>query len=177
MQRVNWLTGSGRRSFSQRWNAIADLVIDRHLAGLMPEGDRPVIREGLANEFRVALARARDVQEHELLDDAAKSQQGFQVGQRAVSELDTELDRLQDGYRNRQRMVARPRTQMSTRTGTPASRLDSGTPGRVDADIEHLRRMMGGGAPAAGAVRVKAGEAARVSYRVAVGRAVSRVRS
>lgn len=153
----------------QRWNTIADIAIDRHLTGVMPDGDRPVIRESLANRLRENLTRAQRVEQHPRLDDAVKSQQGFHIGEQAAGDLDLELSRLQDGYRNRERLLARPTT--------PTPRQPANVPGE-DPEVEHLRRMLSGVAPAAQATRMDPAAGTRTSFRRAtVGRAVGRDRS
>lgn len=159
-----------RTDLSQRWSAIADLVIDRHLAGLMPAADRPVIREDLANRLRAEFARAQAIQEDPDADDVAKTQEGLHVGQRAANTLDLEVSRLQDGYRNRQRWAAR--------STEPAQAPDGQRNGRPAApEVERLRRMVGGGAPAAQATRMDPVQAPRPSHRASTfSRRASRAR-
>jgi hypothetical protein len=85
---------------AQRWNKVADLMIDRRLGGLMPPEHRDVVRQNLVQPLRTEFAKLPAVQQDAGLDGAAKAQAGRRTGQDAVSGLNTTLNHAETHYRS-----------------------------------------------------------------------------
>ena len=107
---------------TQRWATIADMVIDQRLADVLPAEDREAVRTQLMQTMRPHLGDVVATQKSELLSDVAKSIGGHQSAQRAVTALSTTAAGLEDQYRD----------------------AASGQPSQ-GADVEHLRKFLGGG--------------------------------
>ncbi|HET6738752.1 MAG TPA: hypothetical protein VFH76_07460 [Kribbella sp.] len=86
---------------ADRWNVMADLVIDERLAkpGLMPESDRADVRRRLIAPLRDALSGLEAVQDDELLDSSRQSDLSAEAAQKAIAGLDRELHRIERSYR------------------------------------------------------------------------------
>jgi hypothetical protein len=118
-----------RADRSQRWAAVADLVIDERLAEVLPPEDREAIRSQLMQAMRPHLADAVATQQSDQLSDVAKSIGGHQSAQRAVTALSTTTAGLEEHYRD---AAAQP---------------------QQSAEVDHLRKFLGGAPPQAGAYR------------------------
>jgi hypothetical protein len=107
---------------TQRLAVIADLVIDQRMADVVPAEDREAVRTRLIQAIQPDLAGVISVQEGELESDDGKAGAGHQSAQRAVVALSTTAAGLEDQYRD----------------------AASGQPSQ-GAEVEHLRRFLGGG--------------------------------
>jgi hypothetical protein len=131
----------------QRWNLIADLAIDQHLDGLMPDSDRDAVRARFANSLRADFGQAQHVQLSRS-DDLIKRHSGTEIGARTVVNLNRDLEELADQYREAQPSQALGAAARGTGTHsmqTPSAQL----PGMADSSTLH--RAFAGQRPAAGA--------------------------
>lgn len=156
---------------AQRWGAVADVVIDERLGdGLMPEAHRDHVRGMLLQAMRPEFASVVSAQHSEVQSDFGKTIAGHQAAQRTVTALSTTLDGVENHYRDWHRSQAvdqlsrQPEGQQTI--GTQAERQGAGVqvdgPGEGSSarvrgmsgqEVAELRRLTGGVAPAAGAVR------------------------
>jgi len=87
-----------RTDISQRWNVIADIAIDARLGSQISGEHREQVRGRLANALRADYAQVYAVEESALLDNAAKAQRGWHIGQQAAGNLSLAVDDLADEY-------------------------------------------------------------------------------
>jgi len=134
----------------QRWNVAVDLVIDERLGkpGLMPEAHRAEVREALIAPLRASLADLVAVEADESLSDDEKSAESEQAAQNAIAGLDHELDRIERRYRVEKAQRAQ---QQAGRPGTRRTQAVRQAQDRLSPDLERLRAVTSGQAPAAGA--------------------------
>ena len=143
---------------AQRWNLIADLAIDEHLSGLMPDSDREVVRARFANALRADFGHAQQVHLSDA-DDEAKRRQGTEIGARTVGSLTRDLEELADQYRESRQSRA---IGVEARGAAPA------------ADTSHLHRAFAGQPPAAGAAVAPAQAPGTASRRASTARSSGR---
>jgi hypothetical protein len=105
---------------AQRWNKVADLMIDRRLGGLMPPEHRDVVRQNLVQPLRTEFAKLPDVQQDAKLAEAAKAQAGRRIGQDAVSGLNTALNNVETHYRSWYQQQAAIAAQQQASAQQPA---------------------------------------------------------
>lgn len=109
---------------TQRLAAIADLVIDRRMAEVLPAQDHEAVRTQLVNAMRPDLAGVESVQTSKVESDIGKNIGGHQAAQRAVTALSTTAAELENKYRD-------------------AAISQAPQAGEVD----HLRKFLGSGTP------------------------------
>ncbi|WP_130384612.1 hypothetical protein [Kribbella sp. VKM Ac-2569] len=159
------LTAVDRAPFAQRYNAMADLVIDSRLDGLMPPEHRSQIRLRLTGPLREELAKLAGYDpDSDLPNELADQARG--TAATAVQRLDSELADIERHYR--QYGDNPPRMPMSAADRSLVERIETYY-GRSTADLEtaHLRQFLDtgtrvglGGGAAAGAGGGAAGGAA-----------------
>lgn len=150
----------------QRYNAMADLVIDTRLDGLVPEAHRSQIRLQLSRPLRDQLGA---LMQHESPngDPVALDRLGREHADGALAELEHQVGVIEQHYR--QYDADAPRMPMSWQDRSLVVRIEAYY-GRSTADVEnaHLRQFLdngsrtglGGGGTAAGAGGGAAGGAA-----------------
>lgn len=121
---------------AQRWGAVADLVIQERLADVLPPQDREAVRTQLLQSMRPAFAEVTTAQQSPHQSDFAKTLAGHQSAQRAVTALSTTTAGLEEQYRN------------------------AGAQPQQSAEVDHLRKFLGGAPPQAGSYRVAQGDGA-----------------
>jgi hypothetical protein len=121
---------------TQRWGAAADLVIENRLSDVLPPQDREAARTQLLQSMRPAFAEVATAQGSEHQSDVAKSIAGHQSAQRAVTALSTTTAGLEEHYRN------------------------AAAPPQQSAEVDHLRKFLGGAPPQAGTYRGAQGDGA-----------------
>ncbi|MEU8221856.1 hypothetical protein [Kribbella sp. NPDC048915] len=137
---------------AQRWNVAVDLVIDARLVkpGLMPERDRDDVRRELVAPLRQAMSGLEAVESSDLLEDDEKSLASSEAAQHAIAGLDAALDRVERRYR----------TGLAQRSRQHA--LDAENQGaQLSPELQQLRAVTGGSAPAGEAVKGQTDPAAR----------------
>ncbi|GAA1607801.1 hypothetical protein GCM10009789_72770 [Kribbella sancticallisti] len=112
--------GLERADRTQRWSAVADLVIDQRMADVMPPEDREVVRGQLVQAMRPHLGDVAAAQESEIQSDVGKSIAGHQSAQRATIALSTTVADIENNYRDGHRQQG---------------------------EVEHLRKFLGGEMP------------------------------
>jgi hypothetical protein len=129
---------------AQRWNVAVDLVIDARLAkpGLMPEADRDEVRRQLVAPLRTAMAGLEAVESSGALDDDAKVGASVAAAQKAIAGLDAAVDRIERNYRVDAVQGARRQALLGQ---------------ELPPELQHLRVVTAGVAPAGEAVRRQAG--------------------
>jgi hypothetical protein len=85
---------------SQRWAAVADLVIDKRLAGLMPPQHRDHVKTQLVNAMRPQLNGLGAVQSNKDLPEETKTTAGQQSGQRVTAALGAVTADIEQHYRD-----------------------------------------------------------------------------
>lgn len=114
---------------TQRWAAIADLVIEQRLADVLPAEDRGAVRTQLMQTMRPPLGDVVATQHSDDLSSVAKSIGGHQSAQRAVTALSTTTAELEARYRD----AAIGQAPQTT-------------------EVDHLRKFLGNGMPPGGQV-------------------------
>jgi hypothetical protein len=112
---------------TQRWAAVADLVIDQRLADVMPAEHRDVVRTQMVQAMRPHLGDIIAVQKSKQQSDVGKSIAGHQSAQRAVIALSTTTAGIENHYRDwyRQQAIAQAQPQAQAE------------------DVQHLRKFLG----------------------------------
>ena len=101
---------------TQRFNVLAEVLIDRRLSGLMPAEHRETIRFGLAVKLRTQFAQLTSLQQNPRLDDTFKADLGRRIGQAAVNDVAAALDHDVRHYRGwYQRQAAQQAAQQPAR--------------------------------------------------------------
>ncbi|WP_328329352.1 hypothetical protein OHA70_05840 [Kribbella sp. NBC_00382] len=121
---------------TQRWAALADLVIDERLADVLPEEDREAVRTQLVQTMRPHLGDVVATEESEVLTDLEKRIGGHRNAEDAVTGLSTTTAGLEEQYRN------------------------AGAQPQQSAEVDHLRKFLGGAPPQAGSYRGAQGDGA-----------------
>ncbi|HEU4948135.1 MAG TPA: hypothetical protein VFT31_13365 [Kribbella sp.] len=119
---------------ADRWNAVADQLINHRLGGLMPEQHRAEIRDRLTEPLRARFTTLPQVQQRQDLDPTAKLQYGWQVGRHAVAGMTARVDQMQAHYLSYQPAAAQVGQQSAANPG-----------------VDKLRSMMAGQASASAA--------------------------
>ncbi|TCC20242.1 hypothetical protein [Kribbella speibonae] len=146
-----------RAPFAQRYNAMADVVIDSRLDGLMPPEDRSQIRLRLTRPLREELAKLADYDPYTDLPSTL-SDQARETAATAVDRLETELADIEARYRRLSTLETDHLRQFLTPHRTPAG------PGAAAGGGGAAGGAAAGGAAAAGAASaVSAATAAAVA--------------
>ncbi|MFI5711694.1 hypothetical protein [Kribbella sp. NPDC051620] len=119
---------------TQRFAAVADLVIDERLADVMPPQDRQAVRTQLVQTMRPSFGEVAAAQQSEEMAGVAKSIAGHQGAQRAVTALSTTTAELDNRYHE------------AAVEQSP--------------EVDHLRKFLGGPPPQAGTYRGAQGDGA-----------------
>jgi hypothetical protein len=128
---------------TQRWSAVADMVIDQRMADVMPAEHRDVVRGQLVQAMRPHLGDVMAAQGNEADSDVGKSIAGHQAAQRAVAGLSTTAAGVENHYRDWHRQQALNQAQQAV----------------VDPEVAHLQKFLGGQTPPNGAaVRAEQGD-------------------
>lgn len=112
---------------TQRWSTLADLVIDERLADVLPPEDREAVRTQLIQTMRPHLGDVVATQQSELFTDLEKSIGGHRSAGAAVTALSTTTAELENRYRD---AAIGPAPQA--------------------AEVDHLRKFLGGEMPSNG---------------------------
>ncbi|MDX2968363.1 hypothetical protein PWY87_03530 [Kribbella solani] len=127
-------------SFVQRYNAMADVVIDSRLDGLMPAEHRSQIRLVLAQPLREGLG---SLSEYDLIQvvPAVLAERGHETGAKAVERLEQEVQAVEQHYRRYGDHA--PRMPMNTQEVALLQRIESYY-GRSTAGLEvsRLRELL-----------------------------------
>ncbi|MDX6284119.1 MAG: hypothetical protein QOH03_5190 [Kribbellaceae bacterium] len=121
---------------TQRFAAVADLVIDERLADVMPPQDREAVQAQLIQTMRPPFGEVAVSQQSDQLSGVEKSIAGHQSAQRAVTALSTTTAGLEEQYRN------------------------AAAQGQASPEVDHLRKFLGGAPPQAGSYRGGQGDGA-----------------
>jgi hypothetical protein len=162
------LTAVDRTPFAQRYNAMADVVIDSRLDGLMPPEHRSQIRLRLTRPLREELGKLAGYDPKTDLPNAL-ADRGRAAAATAVERLGSELAAIESHYRRHGDHP--PRMPMSAQERSQVQRIEAhyGRP-PLDAETAHLRQFLdtggragraGGGAAAGGAAAASAAAFAR----------------
>jgi hypothetical protein len=157
-----------RTPIAQRYNAMADVLIDARLDGLMPPEHRSQIRLRLTEPLRERLGALRQFESAASLDPQAGADQARGYATRALRTVERELGSVERHYR--QYGEHAPRMPMSAQDRSLVEKIESYY-GRSTADLEtaHLRQLLdngsdrGAGAGAAAGGGAAAGAAAAAS--------------
>lgn len=171
----NQLIGTER---AQRWNAVADMVIDQRLTGLMPESHRDAVRQQVAAPLRDEFAALPAVSADKSLTSAQKSTMSADAANRGLAGMDREVGRIEQHYNHEYQQLAAQQQQLPSQQQPAQQQAGQQQPGQqqpgqqgsgqgarsgetaVSPDVAKLRAMMNGGqAPAAGAVNPNAAQA------------------
>ncbi|WP_202873535.1 hypothetical protein [Kribbella speibonae] len=132
--------------FVQRYNAMADVVIDSRLANLMPPEHRSQIRLRLSQPLRAELGSLGNysAENEPPVELAAR---GRETAARAVQQLERELGAIEQHYR--QYGEHPPRMPMSSQERAQVQRIETyyGRPS-IDLETSHLRQFLDTGAQA-----------------------------
>jgi hypothetical protein len=126
---------------TDRWAAVADMVIDERLGDVMPAEHREVVRTQLVQAMRPHLADVAAAQGSEHQSDVAKSIAGHQSAGRAVTALSTSTAGIENHYRDWHRDQA----------------INQAAP---DPEVDHLRKFLGGQTPPDASFRASGGDGA-----------------
>jgi hypothetical protein len=118
---------------AQRWAAVADLVIDHRFADVMPPEHRDAVQAQLMQAARIEYADLYPLQQSKLETDVGKTLQAHQIGRRATTALSTTASSIENHYRDWHRRRAIEQQAAA------------------DPEVDHLRKFLGGQAPAAAA--------------------------
>lgn len=145
---------------AQRWNVAVDMVIDERLArtGLMPESDRAEVRRQLVAPLRKAFGDLAAVEADESLGDDQKAAAGIAAAQKAVAGLDTQLNRIERGYRVER---ANGTQQQSHRPSSRVNQADGEARQELPPDLKRLQALTAPQASAAGATKQRPAAADR----------------
>ena len=121
---------------TQRWAAVADVVIDERLADVMPPEHRDTVKTQLVQAMRPQLGDVVAVQKSELQSDVGKAIAGHQSAQRAVTALSTTTAGIENHYRDWYRQQAVQQAQQQQPTAATG-------PGQQREDVDHLRKFLG----------------------------------
>lgn len=156
-QREVW-TAVDRTPFAQRYNAMADVVIDSRLNGLMPPEHRSQIRLRLGRPLQEELA-SLTAYNAEMEPPVQLAARGRDTGTRAVQRLEQELGAIEQHYR--QYGEHAPRMPMSAPDRALVEKIESYY-GRSTADLEtaHLRQFLDNGSDRGAGAGAGAGAAA-----------------
>lgn len=140
-------TAVDRTPFVQRYNAMADVVINSRLNGLMPPEHRSQIRLRLGRPLKEELA-ALAAYTADIEPPVQLAARGRDTGIRAVQRLEQELGAVEQHYR--QYGEHPPRMPMSPQDRALVQRIEAHY-GRstADLDTDHLRQFLGS-APSTG---------------------------
>jgi hypothetical protein len=181
-QREVW-TAVDRTPLVQRYNAMADVVIDSRLNGLMPPEHRSQIRLRLSRPLKEEMA-ALTAYNAEMEPPVQLAARGRDTGIRAVQRLEQELGSIEQHYR--QYGEHAPRMPMSAQDRSLVASIESHY-GRSTAELDtaHLRQFLdngtrsdrgaeagaGGGAAAGSGAAAGAAAAAPAAWRPPASRA------
>lgn len=133
---------------TQRWNAVADIMIDARLAGLMPESHRTVVRQQVVAAARSAFADLPAAQQG-TMKEKNKAKVGHEAAVRALTGMDQAIGDAERRYRGSQQTVQ----QVAPASWQPQAGQGTGQtvqPNATD-DIAGLHKLMACQAPAAAA--------------------------
>jgi hypothetical protein len=158
--------------FAQRYNAMADVVIDSRLSGVMPPEHRSQIRIRLNRPLREELGSLARLDPN-IVPPNELADRGRAAGARAVGRLEHELVSIEQHYEQHGGLQA-PRMPMSVQDRAQVQRIEAfyGRPS-IDHETAHLRQFLdtgaqagrGGGAASGGAAAGSAAAAGAAAAR------------
>jgi hypothetical protein len=146
---------------AQRWNAVADMVIDSRLAGLMPASHRDFVRQQVVAPVRKEFETLPAAQADRSLSGAQKATAAKDAATRTLASMDQAVGHIQQHYENWYQQEAQQAGQQIISVQPGQQQFSQQVAARVEAgsssEVAKLRALMSGQAPASSAPNSSAG--------------------